>query len=151
MTTIQVAAAKAALYTTLVALYASDAEILVRYGPRGASTRDVMVCVTDVKSEYMVATIAPSRPLDEAAEITVIISAGTPGADTQQAATERAYGVLQLLVDYLQTSPNETLGLGPRARARVISAELREDPDRALLATGHNAALTVIVSVQTRI
>jgi len=141
---------KAAIYTALVSLYSGQA-VTVLYGPRGPVTADDVVSVAAVRTIIEVVTIAPTRPRDEHHEVDVVFDCARSGPETsQQTTTERAYALLALLDAYLQTSPNETLGItGANQTWARLSAVALDEPQRQT--AGRAAVLTATVTVRTRI
>lgn len=144
---------KAALVATCRSLY--PAPVLVSYGTPGSYQPNDLVVVMSSRTEPVVGPMSPARRRDEVVETVVLFSVYRPGDETQQqVATERAFELLDVLQDYLRTSPNETLG-GACREARVTEHELTEttstNPQNPKLVTGRQSVVAAVVRTVTRV
>ena len=151
-----VPALKLALRDLLRGLY-YDAQ--VTYGPP-TNLADRMAAVGNASVEHERPTAGgPSRSREEVAAIEVILSCASAGDsgtgpydDTQQAATEAAYEMLDTLVEHFRDRTAQTLG-GACRDANVSAHELAEytttDPDGFV--TGRVGEITATITCRTRI
>lgn len=145
-------AVKAGLVAACRVVYA-DTSALVTYGLPGTSRPDEIVAVMGATTNVERGAMAPARRRREEVETVVVISVSRSGNESvQQVVTERAYELLDLLVEYLRVSPNESLG-GACREARVTEHELEEsvvyNSRDASKATGRNASIAALVTSTT--
>lgn len=139
---------KAALFAACQSLYA--APVQVSYGHPGTDVEADVVSVAGVRSAQDVATMTTSRTREETLTLDVIFSSYVGGGpESQQTATERAYALLALLENYLQTT-DYTLG-GTCRLARMIDHTLAEPDDPDVLAAGRVAEITAQIQASVRI
>jgi hypothetical protein len=139
-------AVKAALVSTVLPTVYPAAQ--VAYGVPSSFQAPDIVSVGSARVTSTQAVLGTQRPRREAAEVDVVLSVFRAGADTQQAATEAAFAMLDALVTYLQGAGNESLG-GACSRAWVSSYDLEESDDPDLLERGRYASLLVTLTVQS--
>lgn len=143
--------AKRALVALLVDLFPGA---LTSYGEPGMDMPDDIAAVMGSKSTVDRPTAGgASRSREEQVEHEIILSAYVAGDDVQQAATERAFEMLDALQDYLRTRGNETLG--GVVRDSWVSA-YEELPEKVFhptdgWVTGRAGSITVTVTTQARI
>ncbi len=141
-------AAKAAVYAACASLFSDPVQVV--YGHPGTNQEDDIVAVRGVRSLQDVATMGTGRAREETLEIEVVFSCYRGGGEeAQQVATERAYALLGLLEDHLQTT-DYTLG-GVVRLARVTESTLAESDDPDVLAMGRVAEIAATVTCQVRI
>ena len=148
-----VPALKRALLEVLRSLF-PDAR--VSYGPP-QSLADQMASVAGASVRHERPTVGgPTRSREETAEIQVILSIAVAGdgeswSDAQQAATEAAYDMLDVLEDHFRDRTAATLG-GACRDAIVSSHELAEYKTEADgFAAGRIGEITATITCRTRI
>lgn len=160
-------AVKAALVGTILpALYAPlTRPVFVNYGFRvSAPTWDDVVAVGNVETAVNPPTLGrtPSRSQHERMTVSIRVACYRAGADQQQAASESAWELYDLLSEYLRVGPGETFGVGSRVEGRMVSHDLDEDPppdslpdtwsaDPDIRARGRYATLDVALQVDARL
>lgn len=140
---------KAALVALLESLYTSPT--LVCWGPPSTYQPADIVSVGNQVVEFGAAPMATTRPREEIVQTVVTFSSFT--ADTQQAATERAFELYDVLADHFKTGPNETLG-GACREALMSGCEVEEfvtSPAVGSGVMGRTTAITATVTTRTRI
>ena len=103
MTASQGAALKAALFAALPNEAALAAPVLVCYGLPGTYQPDDIVAILDADGDSQHATISPNRSREETIRQTFTISCYR-GGDLQQTCTERAFALMDAVVDYCRTT-----------------------------------------------
>lgn len=141
---------KAAIYAAAQSIYSSPT--LVTYGGPGSYKPDEIVAVMGQRTVNAMGPMSSARKRDENVETVVVISVYRAGSETvQQAATERAYALLDLLVEYVRT--HETLGVTGCREARVTEHELDEVTtySRENKPTGRASSIAAVVTTTTRV
>lgn len=143
---------KAALVAACQSAYA--APTVVTYGHHGELSSSELVMVRGVTSEVEFGPMGTNRSREETLTATVEIYVGSGGTD-QQAVTERAFALADVLIAYLQdpgqpSSTQTTLG-GVVRHAWVSGTDLVEETDDLDdLARGRFARLNVTVTARAR-
>jgi hypothetical protein len=150
-----IAAARDALFTALVALYAAENDTsgsptLVSYGKPGNYQTQQIIAVMDTRRPVVRPTMGTNRSRRSPAEIDVIYSIFVPGAEVaQQTASDACDHLVGLLETYFRTAPNERLG-GACRDAYVMNVD---GPQPEIVATksggvaGRTATSVVTVSL----
>ena len=129
----------------------------VSYGPP-QSLDDVMAAVTSASVRHERPTAGgPTRSREEIADIEVVLSVAVAGDgeswdDAQQAATEAAYAMLDVLESHFRDRTAATLGGACRdalVRTHKLAEYTATDPDGYV--TGRVGEITATVTCRTRI
>lgn len=144
-------AVKAALVAAARTLFVDDEDVAVLYGYGGAvAGKDLLVIGNIATSVTRPLLGASSR--EEVHEVFLMASVRRGFYTQQQAATERAYVLVDTLAEHLRTHPNETFGIGVRVDSWISGYELDEfTEDRESQVKGPYAALGATLTVTARI
>ncbi len=143
----QAPALKAALVTAIRGLSGiTGTDVLVCYGEPGKYLPADAIAVGNCRSSHVIATISPLRSREETLEQEVVVQCYRGGDDatgaTQQLATERAWALTGLIVDYVQVT-DPTVGGTVRGLTGEITHDLEEE--FSLSADGMNSGRTAVI------
>jgi hypothetical protein len=144
----------AGLYAACQTIYASSvdafgAPVAVAYGPPGVYQPGVIVAVgLTIRQPVTRPTMGSNRSREKTAEIDTVISVYIPGDETQQqAASELASDLSELLEAHFRAAGMETLGGG--CRDAWVSSITGPDPSVAVDAKSGDAAGRLATSTVT--
>lgn len=145
MSSTQGAALKAALFSALPGVAALAAPVLITYGLPGKYQPDDILAILDSDGDSVHATIGSPRSREETIRQTFTASCYR-GGDSQQLATERAFALMDAVVEWCRNT-DPTVGGTVRSMLPDVTWALEESVEEQ----GRVADLTFTLTFNARI